>query len=344
MGMRGFGAMIGVLGCVGLVSACDPVAYDEGTVDEAAASAGDTLPGADGTLPGCPPPPGTLPPPGCPLPPALDDPTTADETSATSVCPQADDFALTGAPAGAAYPAPTLSASCTEAEVVVTSNGIPDFTFTQVTPNALTAQTHVWRFPRDPAPAAAPAAVPLGGPAAIAVNGLPIFGPTEAPQDGYRDPVLDELLDYCGGHTAPGGVYHFHARPDCLLEGLDGVPYVVLGYAFDGYPILSPWVCDDPACVSVREVQSGWAQVEAVYGASITNAWSAHAYVPGTSELDECNGMTLGDGRYAYFATDTFPYLLGCYRGTPTANGLAGGGLGGPGATPGGGFPAGAEE
>ena len=29
------------------------------------------------------------------------------------------------------------------------------------------------------------------------------------------------------------------------------------------------------------------------------------------------NGRTRPTGEYVYHATDTFPYLLGCYRGTP---------------------------
>lgn len=56
---------------------------------------------------------------------------------------------------------------------------------------------------------------------------------------GSRDPFLDMLLDYCNGHTAPGGVYHFHARPECLF-GDDDTEGLVLGHAFDGYPILAP--------------------------------------------------------------------------------------------------------
>jgi len=372
------------LALAGAWTACEPAEFDlgvaDGTTGDATSSDLPPLPGCP-PPPGTPPPPGCPPPP----PPRLDayadatspapdtrspsdtsaaadssapadtsaptdiapgeDTATADTGGPTSACPQAEDFALSGNVAGAAYPAPSLSASCTATEVIVEAHGIPDFYFAQVTPNALTEQDYAWRFPRYPAEASATTAVPLGGPAAVAVNGLPIFGPTEAPQAGYRDPYLDELLDYCNGHTAPGGVYHYHARPDCLLEGLDGVPYVVLGYAFDGYPILSPWVCDDAACVSVRELQSGWRQVEAVYGASVTAAWDAHEYAAGESELDECNGMTLSDGSYAYFATDSFPYFMGCYRGTPTTNRPTGG-MGGPGGGmggPGGGLPGGAE-
>ncbi|MEM7345662.1 MAG: YHYH protein, partial [Chloroflexota bacterium] len=35
----------------------------------------------------------------------------------------------------------------------------------------------------------------------------------------------------------------------------------------------------------------------------------------GSGDLDQCNGLTLADGSYAYFATDTFPYFMGCYYG-----------------------------
>lgn len=213
--------------------------------------------------------------------------------------------------AGDGYPAPTLSATCSADWVEIQSNGIPNFQFIQTTPNALQAQSYTWRIPRTPALDPTPDAIPLVGPAAVAVNGLPIFGPTEAPMMGSRDPFLDMLLDYCNGHTAPGGVYHFHARPECLF-GDDDTEGLVLGYAFDGYPILAPYLCEDGAC---RELQSSYRQLEEVYGTTIDNAWDAHEYIQGLGDLDECNGATLADGSYAYFATDTFPYFLGCYRG-----------------------------
>ena len=37
--------------------------------------------------------------------------------------------------------------------------------------------------------------------------------------------------------------------------------------------------------------------------------------------LDECNGHVGPSGDYHYHTTATFPYILGCYRGTPTNNG-----------------------
>jgi len=276
------------------------------------------------------------------------DPTdSTDPTDPTGSCTQAADFMdVTGTSAGSQYAAPTLAASCTDTTVVVASNGIPNFSFDQVTPNMLTTQNFQWEFPRYPEKAAQVSAIPLGGASAIAVNGLPIFGPTEAPNDGYRDPILDELLDYCNGHTAPGGVYHFHARPDCLFTDMEGNTSLVLGYAFDGFPILAPYICEDDACTSVKKVQSSWQPIAAQFDAGgqplYTNtdegSWDIFEYIAGSGDLDACNGRDLPDGSYAYYATDTFPYTMGCYTGTPTANGRGGGG--GPGGGgPGGGPP-----
>lgn len=236
-------------------------------------------------------------------------------------------------PANSEYPDPVLNISCTDSEVIVQTNNIPNFEFVPTTPNALQARNLTYRLPRNPAPAATTTAVPMVGPAAITVNGLLIYGPTESPQDGSRDPYLDQMLDFCNGHTDPGGMYHFHARPECIYQTMDGQTGLVLAYAFDGYPILAPYICADASCSSVKEVQSGWRDANP----NIDNSWERHEYVPGTSELDECNGMTLSDGSYAYFATDTFPYLIGCYRGSVNpANFMMGpGGMGGTG--PGGG-------
>jgi hypothetical protein len=36
----------------------------------------------------------------------------------------------------------------------------------------------------------------------------------------------------------------------------------------------------------------------------------------GGGDLDECNGMERS-GSYGYYLTDTFPWVLACFRGTP---------------------------
>lgn len=269
----------------------------------------------------------------------IDDP--ADAT--VEGCDQAADFLdVRGASAGPGYADPELSVGCTDDQVLVESNGIINYAFDPVTPNPLTATDRVWAFPRYPEPAGEESPVPLGGVIAVAVNGMPIFGPTEAPQDGYRDPLLDAILDYCNGHTAPGGVYHYHARPDCLFEDLEGNTSLVIGYALDGYPILAPYVCDDAACTSVSKVESSWQRVadqfdgagDPLYDGVDQGSWDIHTYVEGSGDLDRCNGRALAGGGYAYYSTDTFPYFIGCYHGTPLANSLGGGGGGGGGEMP----------
>jgi hypothetical protein len=38
--------------------------------------------------------------------------------------------------------------------------------------------------------------------------------------------------------------------------------------------------------------------------------------VAGLGDLDECNGMSY-QGVYGYYITDSFPYVLNCFKGTP---------------------------
>jgi hypothetical protein len=205
---------------------------------------------------------------------------------------------------------PFLRVGCTADRLIVQSNGIPNFKFVPVTPNPLSAQNYTWRIPRHPRVSNLKKQVPLLGPIAVAVNGLPIFGPNEAPQHGTADPLLDRLLDFCNGHTARGGVYHFHAVPHCPFDKIDGRTSLVVGYAFDGFPILAPWECSGPSCRKIRKIRSSWAKMD-----NQRHVWRANKYIPGSGDLDRCNGMVRADGSYAYYATDRFPYFLACYHG-----------------------------
>jgi hypothetical protein len=245
--------------------------------------------------------------------------------------------------AGPGYEAPTLAASCDGDRFVVRTNQMPGYTFVQTTPSPLHAAPIAWSIPRVPVAAAAPTELALLGPIGFAVNGLTIAGPNEAatPADtAYGDPVYNGLMDPCFGHTA--GSYHYHSLLEqCLVpSGLvaepwaepapdPGAPSPVLGWALDGYPIYGARECADAACAAVVELQSGWEKV----GDPKTYAWKAYAWKAhpdDATRLDACNGHTGPGGDYHYHATSGFPYVLGCYHGSPVAVGM-GPGMGGPG-------------
>lgn len=275
---------------------------------------------------------------------------TTDSTepgTGSSDCPSALFPAVAADPANGAYPDPSLSAYCEGGELVVESNGIPGFEFFSITPNDLSAQDYEWRVPLNPQLADAPSDVSLLGTIAFTVSGLPIFGPNEgAFPDPYGDPVYNDIVDFCLGHTAQQGVYHNHALlVSCIVENAasDGADPII-GYALDGFPIYGPRGCVDAECGEVVEFQSGWVTT----GDPTTYAWDNHEFLPGEGAefLDECNGRVGPDGSYRYHATASFPYVLGCYSGVVgggggnAGGGDTGGGDPGTGNTgPGGGTP-----
>jgi hypothetical protein len=213
-----------------------------------------------------------------------------------------------------------LEVTCTEDTMIVETNNLPNYEV----PGVTEPQTYTWYIPLEPEMAEEPIELPLLDAVAIGVDGIQIHGPNGAPFDGYPDPVYEELLVFCGGHHAAQTLFHHHALPDCLFEQLVENPDdltqlvgVVVGYAFDGYPILAPYLCTNEACTEVTELHSSWQRTQ-----DVTNAWEANEYIEDSGDLDQCNGMILEDGSYAYFATDTFPYFLGCYRGIPDERSL----------------------
>ena len=114
--------------------------------------------------------------------------------------------------AGDSYPKPHLDVYCDDEFVYVNSNGIPHYTFVQTTPNALSEQDYLWEIPLNPKSASQTSEIPLLGLVGFSVNGLPIYGPNEgAHPDPYGDPVYNDILDSCLGHTAQRGDYHYHA-------------------------------------------------------------------------------------------------------------------------------------
>ena len=207
--------------------------------------------------------------------------------------------------AGSQYAKPSVDASCSNSTLTVTSNGMISYTFTPITPNPLDVQSWQWKVPTDPKVATSTTTlVNVMGAIGFTVTGLPIYGPEEGAQptnEAYGDPVANKILDSCGGHTGPAGEYHYH---EIIATSACDLSSTIIGYAFDGFPIYS-----NPG----GTYTSGYQET----GNPTTNSWSAYTYKGGgTDTLDRCNGTTV-NGQYRYYVTSTFPYILGCYTGTP---------------------------
>lgn len=209
-------------------------------------------------------------------------------------------------PANTEYPDPELIVTCDATTMTVQSNGIINYEFVPITPGNLRERDNSYVIPLTPT--GNKESIPLLGDAGVLVNGLPIFGPNEGGNLGFGDPYLDEVLDFCNGHIGPSG-YHNHAPPLCIFDDYENNVGLVVGYSLDGWPILAPFECTDSSCNTIVELKSSWQ----LTNPNVTAAWDKHSYVEGSGDLDECNGKVQPDGTYAYYATASFPYFMGCY-------------------------------
>lgn len=238
-------------------------------------------------------------------------------TAAAATCPTASFPSLAGKPgAGKGYAAPSVKVSCTSSLLKVSSNGMPSYTYVAKTPNGLEAQSWNWSVARTPKAAVSTTSIDgQMGTLGFTTTGLPIFGPEEGPvppDSSHGDPIYNGLVDTCYGHTGYNGDYHNHAIRWTSACGF--TKQTIVGYANDGFPIYAGPACMNKACSKTSTLKSGYVRT----GNPKKNAWEAYTYRSGGSTtLDKCNGRTEPDGTYAYHATSTFPYIVGCFRGTP---------------------------
>ena len=157
------------------------------------------------------------------------------------------------------------------------------------------------------------------GAIALAANGIPIFNAlNNRGEDAFAIGELDEF----GGHCGRADDYHYHVAPLALSKVLG--PSRPIAFALDGFPIYNATGCLTASCSRTAAFTSGYVRI----GDPTSNVWNAYAYRPSGSarQLDACNGRMEPDGTYGYHATSTFPYIIGCFRGTPVAQqGRAGG-------------------
>jgi hypothetical protein len=245
--------------------------------------------------------------------------TVSAKPQALPQCPSANFLNLSkSVGAGPNYAKPSQKVTCSTNEVVVTSNNMISFPFVKMTPHSLAPQNLTIKFPRAPKVAATPTnIVNMLGTAGVTVSGLLIYPVTEGAipaESAFGDPYYNKMLDSCGGHAGPASEYHYHVLITIAMCNLKNTG--VLGYAIDGFPIYGPTGCLNVKCTKKASVKSGYVKI----GNPQKNVWDAYKYsaTPSSTVLDECNGRVQPDGTYGYHATLSFPYIFGCFKGTPT--------------------------
>ncbi|MGD1917202.1 MAG: YHYH protein [Phycisphaerales bacterium] len=236
---------------------------------------------------------------------------------------------------------------------VIRSNGLPGHDTGEFpnrgNPNALRAQNHEYRVPLNPQIAEAPtAARPEFG---IGVNGVVFDAGTGEFWTANRTRTFGGGSDWnyeaLGGdvplglddnhaHVQPTGKYHYHGVPTGLLDrlgGEEGVERMILvGWAFDGFPIYGPYGYSDAndASSEVRMLTSSYAVKDGERPAPPEGPGGAYdgtfgldyEYLEGSGDLDECNGRfgvtpEFPEGTYYYVITEDFPQIPRMWRGTP---------------------------
>lgn len=220
----------------------------------------------------------------------------------------------------------------------IISNAVPNHDFNAsgrfVTP--VSEQDQFYTIPANPRIADQPTALTLAMDNAVFLNGVKLdlvaagcFGVGDG-RIGcfdmslpYRyDPMAPSAgfgADEHNAHTQSDGTYHYHGNPMALFEQENpSAPSPVIGFAADGFPIFGSYIQIGDnvrkATASYR-LKSGLREggPGGTYDGTFVDDWE---FVAGLGDLDQCNGMTR-NGDYGYVVTDTYPHVLGCFRGVP---------------------------
>ena len=227
-------------------------------------------------------------------------------------------------------------------------------------PNAISAQDKTWTLATEPTFTGQAQVVREPG---VALNGVK-FEPGTAESvpcstgESYRIEGLQDMfdlgMDFNNAHVQPTGEYHYHGVSDMLVDAFaSDEDLVLVGFAADGHLIYySKSNAYTPSYALATDARTG---TDCAYRAAAIDLdgtapdgtyVSDWVYTAGQGDLDECNGLVIGDA-YAYVITEQYPYVSRCLMGEFTeagpggpAPGAAAPGAAAPGAAaPGGGAP-----
>jgi hypothetical protein len=152
--------------------------------------------------------------------------------------------------------------------------------------------------------------------------------------EAFGQSTFDFGLDSNNAHVQPNGAYHYHGMPVGILNnnGVSGsnIKMLLIGFAPDGYPIYARYghTTATDATSALKVMTSSWSlKTTPDSGRPSTSIIPMGAftqdyeYVAGSGDLDECNGRfdvtpEFPSGIYHYYATDTWPFLTRCWKGT----------------------------
>lgn len=210
------------------------------------------------------------------------------------------------------------------------SNGLPDHatgTFPNSgNPNAISAQNVSVCVTTSPTKNATPSQ--HRGSVGIGVNGVQFrpgtadFYDANSPRGFSRDPSsgwsMEGLnpgnilgMDVNNAHVGPDGLYHYHGVANALVRSAGKGP---IGYAADGFEIHyagSKQRSSYRLKAGTRPSGPG-----GTYDGTYVEDFD---YVSGSGTLDQCNGGML-NGKFVYFATETYPFLPRCLWGDVSAD------------------------
>lgn len=230
---------------------------------------------------------------------------------------------------------------------VLSSNGIPnhDFNNTGAFATAVSEVDESFTLPGSPSAASGPTALSLQYDNGVFLNGVKLdllaaacYGVGNEPLGEEKigcmsegtpwryDPMSPNAMfgtDGHNAHTQPDGAYHYHGDPAAMYDDSGSVASGVIGFAADGFPIYGPWIDDGG---TIRKAVSGYTLREgdrasqdgegAFPGGTYDGTYVDDYVFTDAGDLDACNGATR-DGVYGYYVTDGYPWIIGCFAGTP---------------------------
>lgn len=243
--------------------------------------------------------------------------------------------------------------SVEEQSCTFTSNGIPNHDFGEggsfATP--VSAVENIFTITSRPVAGVSPTSLTLDSDNAILLNGVKVdlfaaacfgvgderIGCNDINQPWRFDPMSPNNrfgTDIHNAHTQPNGAYHYHGNPMALFDFDKAVVSPLVGFAADGFPIYGSYFDDNGV---VRKAESSYQLKSGARpngdgdpGGEYDGTYrDDYEFIEGSGDLDQCNGMIV-NGVYGYYVIDKFPYILGCYMGTPNDSFQKGGQGGGP--------------